>query len=219
MLKKQSGFTIVELLIVIVVIAILASISIVSYTGIQTRAAGTVLQSDLRNAATQLTLDYTYNGTYPSSTTTANEGKGLTQSSGTTYTYTADSTSYCLMATSSKAGVPTYYISSTSGAVAQGTCAPSSLPAPTGVAAAWDGCGYTATWGTVSGATNYTVQFSYSTDFTSPAENLSGITGTSTHINNAAQGYVRAAANGPGGLGTWSSSAAVTGRPPGGVCH
>ena len=36
--KQQSGFTIVELLIVIVVIAILAAISIVAYNGIQQRA-------------------------------------------------------------------------------------------------------------------------------------------------------------------------------------
>jgi prepilin-type N-terminal cleavage/methylation domain-containing protein len=35
---RQSGFTIVELLIVIVVIAILATISIVAYSGIQARA-------------------------------------------------------------------------------------------------------------------------------------------------------------------------------------
>lgn len=35
---KSSGFTIVELLIVIVVIAILATISVVAYTGIQSRA-------------------------------------------------------------------------------------------------------------------------------------------------------------------------------------
>ena len=35
---KKSGFTIVELLIVIVVIAILAAISVVAYTGIQARA-------------------------------------------------------------------------------------------------------------------------------------------------------------------------------------
>ena len=37
-LKTTKGFTIVELLIVIVVIAILAAISIVAYTGIQNRA-------------------------------------------------------------------------------------------------------------------------------------------------------------------------------------
>ncbi len=36
--KRQTGFTIVELLIVIVVIAILAAISIVAYNGIQARA-------------------------------------------------------------------------------------------------------------------------------------------------------------------------------------
>ncbi len=38
MKKSVSGFTIVELLIVIVVIAILAAISVVAYTGIQQRA-------------------------------------------------------------------------------------------------------------------------------------------------------------------------------------
>lgn len=51
---RTAGFTIVELLIVIVVIAILAVISIVLYNGIQDRAAAATLQSDLRNASTQL---------------------------------------------------------------------------------------------------------------------------------------------------------------------
>lgn len=37
-LRKNTGFTIVELLIVIVVIAVLASISVVAYNGIQQRA-------------------------------------------------------------------------------------------------------------------------------------------------------------------------------------
>lgn len=41
-IHRRGGFTIVELLIVIVVIAILAAISIVSYTGIQQRANNTV---------------------------------------------------------------------------------------------------------------------------------------------------------------------------------
>lgn len=48
MKKSTSGFTIVELLIVIVVIAILAAISVVAYTGIQTRARASAIASDLQ---------------------------------------------------------------------------------------------------------------------------------------------------------------------------
>lgn len=45
--KKQTGFTIVELLIVIVVIGILAAITIVAYNGVQDRARQQKMQSDL----------------------------------------------------------------------------------------------------------------------------------------------------------------------------
>lgn len=49
MFSRNRGFTIVELLIVIVVIAILAAITIVAYNGIQNRAYDTTVQSDLKN--------------------------------------------------------------------------------------------------------------------------------------------------------------------------
>lgn len=52
--KYQQGFTIVELLVVIVVIAILAAISVVAYTGIQNRAHDTAVQSDLSQIHKQL---------------------------------------------------------------------------------------------------------------------------------------------------------------------
>lgn len=63
--KNKTGFTIVELLIVIVVIAILAAISVVAYTGIQQRAALSTMSSDLRSAASAFELYKVDNGSYP----------------------------------------------------------------------------------------------------------------------------------------------------------
>ncbi|WBT09865.1 prepilin-type N-terminal cleavage/methylation domain-containing protein [Corynebacterium sp. SCR221107] len=53
---RRSGFTIVELLIVIVVIGILAAISIVAYNGIQNRANDTAVKNDLANMAKKIHL-------------------------------------------------------------------------------------------------------------------------------------------------------------------
>ncbi|MBC7868608.1 prepilin-type N-terminal cleavage/methylation domain-containing protein [Candidatus Saccharibacteria bacterium] len=61
---KQLGFTIVELLIVIVVIGILATISIVAYSGISKRANVAAAVSDLHNAATLVETKYVETGQY-----------------------------------------------------------------------------------------------------------------------------------------------------------
>ncbi len=54
--SRQSGFTIVELLIVIVIIAILATISIVAYSGVQDRARQAKINTDIQNIITAIQL-------------------------------------------------------------------------------------------------------------------------------------------------------------------
>lgn len=61
----SRGFTIVELLIVIVVIAILAAISIVSYNGIQQRARDSGRKTDITAVQNALGLYYIDNNGYP----------------------------------------------------------------------------------------------------------------------------------------------------------
>jgi general secretion pathway protein G len=64
-MRHSRGFTIVELLIVIVVIGILAAITIVAYNGIQTRARTAEKVSDLSNVMKQLEMFYADKGYYP----------------------------------------------------------------------------------------------------------------------------------------------------------
>src|SRR5476651_2591158 len=79
---NSSGFTIVELLVVIVVIGILAAITIVSYTGISNKASIASLQSDLENASKILKLDQINSSTsiFPATLAQANSGRGITSS-------------------------------------------------------------------------------------------------------------------------------------------
>lgn len=64
-LSMRHGFTIVELLIVIIVIAILASITIVAYNGVQNRTNDTAVQSDLENIAKKIQVFYVTNERFP----------------------------------------------------------------------------------------------------------------------------------------------------------
>ena len=63
--SKQQGFTIVELLIVIVVIGILAALVITTFTGIQQKARNTERQTDIKALHGQIEAYYAQNGKYP----------------------------------------------------------------------------------------------------------------------------------------------------------
>jgi len=66
--KTGNGFTIVELLIVIVIIGILAAIVIVAYNGIQERARNAVRLSDVKTAQRLVEAYFAQNGEYPKTT-------------------------------------------------------------------------------------------------------------------------------------------------------
>lgn len=63
--KRNQGFTIVELLIVIVVIGILALLVITTYSGIQAKARNSKRQTDIQSIQTQLEAFFSQNGYYP----------------------------------------------------------------------------------------------------------------------------------------------------------
>lgn len=70
-MKSEKGFTIVELLIVIVVIGILAAIIIVAYNGITNNARNNGWRSDAQNLAKIAEIVNTETGSYPTGTDTA----------------------------------------------------------------------------------------------------------------------------------------------------
>lgn len=65
MKKTTSGFTIVELLIVIVVVAILAAITVVAYNGIQTRTRDSIRKNDIAAIVKAVELFKADNGEPP----------------------------------------------------------------------------------------------------------------------------------------------------------
>lgn len=103
--QYQSGFTIIELLVVIVVVAILAAITIVAYSGISNRAVASSLQSDLTNASQQLKLFQVDNSYFPTTINCAqpdsSTNRCIKTSNGNSYTdfqvdNTTSSPSFCI---------------------------------------------------------------------------------------------------------------------------
>src|ERR1700712_4623021 len=107
--QYRRGFTIVELLIVVVVIAILAAITIIGYTGIQNRAKQSAAQQ-LLTQANQKVLAYAAlnSDLYPPDLTTA----GLTSTDGLQYSYNNSVTPHTYGITATN-GTYSYYVSDT----------------------------------------------------------------------------------------------------------
>lgn len=121
MSKKQSvrhGFTIVELLIVVVIIAVLAAITVAAFNGVQRRANESASASGASTAVKKIELYKGVNGTYPATLADV----AFSPAGGTSYQYYVDGTSanYCVTATTNNVSM---YSNSSTPAPQKGGCA------------------------------------------------------------------------------------------------
>jgi prepilin-type N-terminal cleavage/methylation domain-containing protein len=118
----KHGFTIVELLVVISIVGILATISVVGYGAWRNSATATQVKSDLNAVAAAMENARTFNNEYPTTlptNVTTSENVTLVLATGST------ETAYCVDGASSDNPALTYYVASESkdqGAL-EGTCA------------------------------------------------------------------------------------------------
>ena len=97
--SEESGFTLIEMVIVISVIAILMSMAVPTLSGVKNRANLTVVKSDLHNIMSSLELYYMKNYKYPDSSDTSNTINKIKnefadlniKEDGTDYSYETDS--------------------------------------------------------------------------------------------------------------------------------
>jgi general secretion pathway protein G len=74
--RKESGFTIVELLIVIVVIGILAALVVTTFSGIQRKARDSERQTDINAVHSQVEAYYAQEGKYPTNANLDDDAAG-----------------------------------------------------------------------------------------------------------------------------------------------
>lgn len=68
-LTREDGFTLIEMLVVMVIIAILLGIAVPSYLGYRSRAQETKAESNIRQAIPSAATYYSDNGSYTGMTT------------------------------------------------------------------------------------------------------------------------------------------------------
>lgn len=208
----RKGFTIVELLIVIVIIGILASIGIIGYGTWKHTTYISQVKSDLSQASSSMENAKGFGTGYPSSipgTFIASNGVTITLTSSTT-------TTFCLDGTVTGDATVIFYIDNDkeSAGPQVGTCAARAAAAvapaaPTNVTVnSATSTTVTIGWTASSGATSYTVECSSDSGYSFNAllTNSATTTGTVTGLTANSTVYCRVNATSAGGTSAWTTS-------------
>lgn len=99
--EDDGGFTLIELMVVVLIIAILIAIAIPTFLGARSRAQDRAAQSDVRNALTAEKTYYSDNQTYSATTATMKAIEpSLKWGAGLTVAISPDTLSVCMQETS-----------------------------------------------------------------------------------------------------------------------
>lgn len=114
---SRTGFTIVELLIVVVIIAILAAITIVAFNGIQQRALLSSIKSELTSAAKAMELASVETDTYPSALP-----QNVPKSSTALLSLSQTSNGFCINSSAKNSPTVQWRYESAGGGLQEGLC-------------------------------------------------------------------------------------------------
>lgn len=109
--RRQKGFTIVEMIIVVILIAILALFTVFAFNNYRTRAARTEMRNEVLQSAAALKNYENFNNIFPADQ--AGFDPIYSAGSNVTLTYTSPSSlgvHYCVAATSVNDTAETFYI-------------------------------------------------------------------------------------------------------------
>lgn len=213
--RQKNGFTIIEIIVVVAVVGILATIVGIGYSGWKRSTVESQVKSDLTHVASAMEDYRTFHNEYPTSVPdTFNKSDGTNLSGGS---YDSGVT-YCIDGTSDEFSDFEYYIDSSRLTVSEGTCAsrPAPITPPTQpsglVATATSPSSIHVSWGASTGADSYILERATNSEF-SDTQVAASPSSTSTNVTGLASAttyYFRVQAVNGGGTTSWSSAAYAT---------